>query len=84
MKNTSSLQIPFERLSLEARALFFIYASAALARYQSHRPKPAELEDTLEAVWDTNGLAYEDLADPFRMTRLLERHFTTSAPVPRP
>ncbi len=56
MKNTLSPHIPFQRLSLEARALFFLYAMAAWAPHQSHCPTPAELKNSLEAVWDVNEL----------------------------
>lgn len=80
MQNSLSQHVSFRQLSLEARALFFIYAAAAFARYHSHPPSPSELRSSLEAIWDANGLAYEYLSDPFRMTRLLEQHFTTSAP----
>jgi hypothetical protein len=68
----------FAQLPHEARALFFIYASAALARYQSHPPKRSELAQELETVWDTHRLTSQDLSDPYRMTRLLQQHFATS------
>jgi hypothetical protein len=74
MQNTPSSHLPFEQLPLEARALFFIYASAALARYQSHRPRPSELANMLATVWDTYRLTSEDLSDPTGMTRLLEKN----------
>lgn len=79
MQNTNSSYLPFEQLPLEARALFFIYASAALARYQSHPPRPSELANSLAAAWDAHHLTCEDLSDACRMTDLLEEHF---APMP--
>ena len=46
--NTPTRHQPFAELPLEARALFFIYASAALARYQSHASTTRELFPELE------------------------------------
>jgi hypothetical protein len=82
MKTTSSPDLSFAQLPSEARALFFIYASAALARYQSHPPRRSELASELENVWDRHRLTRQDLSDPHRMTRLLEQHFAPSAPSP--
>jgi hypothetical protein len=81
MKTKSSPFSPdssFAQLPSEARALFFIYASAALARYQSYPPTRSELAQELETVWDTHRLTRQDLSDPRRMTRLLEQHFAPS------
>jgi hypothetical protein len=83
MKTTSSPFSPdssFAQLPSEARTLFFIYASAALARYQSHPPTRSELAQELENVWDTHRLTRQDFSDPHRMTRLLQKHFAPSAP----
>ena len=70
--------MPFEQLPLEGRTLFFIYAAAALARYQSHRPHPSEPASSLATAWDDHRLTREDLSDPSRMTRLLEEHLAPS------
>jgi hypothetical protein len=78
MMNTPTRHQPFAELPLEARALFFFYASAALARYQSHAPTH-ELLPELEAIWNINQLSQRDLTDPFQLTRFLEQHFTLSA-----
>jgi len=77
--NTPTRHQPFAELPLEARALFFIYASAALARYQSHAPTTRELFPELEIIWNINRLGQRDLADPFQMIRFLERHLAPSA-----
>jgi hypothetical protein len=79
MEDSYSLHMPFAQLPVEARALFFISASAALARYRSQPPTPSELEADLEAVWNTNRLSKGDLSDPNRLVRLLEEYFTPSA-----
>lgn len=78
MQNTPLSYLPFEQLPSEARGLLLIFASAALARYQSHPPKPSELTNSLEAVWNSRRLTRKDLSDPYRMTRLLEEHFAPS------
>jgi hypothetical protein len=80
MKTIPLPDLSFAQLPSEARAMFFIYASAALARYQSHPPTRSELAQELEIVWDTHRLTRQDLSDPRRMTRLLEQHFASSAP----
>src|SRR5277367_6042507 len=72
--------LPFEQLPIQARTLFFIYASAALARYESQPPTPRELAMELETVWNTNRLCRSDLSDPSRWTHLLEQHFAPSEP----
>jgi hypothetical protein len=79
MMNTPTPCQPFTQLPVEARALFFIYASAALARYRSQPPTPDELAADLEAVWNTNRLSKSDLSDPNRLVRLLEEYFAPSA-----
>ena len=43
----TSLYVPFAQLPVEARGLFSIYASAALAHYRSLPPAPACLEISL-------------------------------------
>ena len=71
----TSLYVPFARLPLEARVLFSIYASAALARYCSTPPVMSQLAAELDDVWTANNLTLRDLSDPYRMTVLLESHF---------
>ena len=73
----TSLHVPFAQLSVEARVLFAIYASAAWARYRSTPPAMSTLAAELDAVWKTNGLTLRDLSDPYRMTALLEIHFAS-------
>ena len=80
MMNTATHHQPFAELPLEARPLFYIYASAALARYQSHAPTTRELFPELEIIWNTHRLSQGDLTDPFRMTRFLEQHLAPSWP----
>jgi hypothetical protein len=69
MNNSYSSHVPFAELPVEARVLFFIYGSAATARFGIHPPTPAELAPQLESVW--NKLCDEDLSDPDRLTALL-------------
>jgi hypothetical protein len=78
MMDPTSSHLSFDRLPIEARTLFFIYASAALASYGSHPPTPFGLAAELEAAWNKNGLCQCDLSDPERMTRLLKDHFAAS------
>jgi len=73
MQNKTS-HVPFAQLPVEARALFFIYASAALARYRS-QPPTTRVAPELEVAWNINQLSQSDLSDPNRMTHLLEQHF---------
>lgn len=80
MQNKTSSHLPFTQLPVEARVLFFIYASAALARYRYQPPTMHELAPELEAAWTKNWLHKSDLSDPDRMTCLLEQHFAPSAP----
>ena len=70
-----SSHTPFAELPSEARALFSIYAIAALARYGAQRLDQSELIPALEIIWNWNRLRLEDLSDPFRMTDLLIEHF---------
>jgi len=79
MINIPARHQPFAELPLEARALFFIYASAALARYQSHAPTTRELFPELEIIWNINRLRQRDLTDPFQMTRFLAQHLAPAA-----
>jgi hypothetical protein len=70
---TSSIShVPFAELPVEAHALFFIYALAAVARYVAQPPRRSELMPLLETIWNGNRLRFKDLSNPFRMTALLE------------
>ena len=64
--------VPFAELPSEARALLSIFAQAAAARYVAHPLKQSELTPSLETIWNRNRLCPNDLAEPFRMTALLE------------
>lgn len=75
MENTRSIHQPFEQLPVEARGMFFICASAALASYQSYPPRYSELASHLATAWNAHRLTYEDLADFRRMSRLLKDYF---------
>jgi hypothetical protein len=76
MSSLSHSHTPFSELPTESRALFFIFALAATARFSVHPPTPAELAPQLETVWSGHKLRDEDLADPYRMTALLEETLT--------
>lgn len=75
MKNISTFHVPFAHLPAEARVLFLIYASAALARYCSQPPGKSTLTAELDAVWNANRLTLDNLSDPHRMTAVLKEHF---------
>jgi len=75
MKKASISHVPFAQLPIEARVLFSIYASAALAKYCSRPLTLATLGVELDAVWDANRLTLRDLSNPDRMTELLESQF---------
>ena len=70
----TSLHVPFTQLPVEARVLFSIFASAALARYRSQIPTSGDMAAGLERIWNENRLTLPDLSDPYRMTALLESH----------
>jgi hypothetical protein len=72
MNNTGVSPIPYAELPVEARALLFIFAVGAAARYMGQPPNQSELTPILEAIWNRNRLCISNLADPFRMTALLE------------
>jgi hypothetical protein len=71
----TSMHVPFGQLPIEARVLFAIYASGALARYRSTPPVVSTLTAELGAIWNANRLTLRHLSDPYRMTALLESHF---------
>lgn len=74
MSDISQSHIPFSELPTQSRVLFFIYASAAIARFGVHPPTPTQLAPQLEAIWNEHKLCHEDLADPGRLTLLLKKH----------
>lgn len=78
MEDSRLSHMSFAQLPVEARTLFFIYASAVLARFGSQPPTRRGLAADIETVWNTNRLSKCDLSDPDRMTRLLEQHFAPS------
>jgi hypothetical protein len=65
----------FEELSVQARTLLLIYASAAWARYHANIPDPTMLLKEIENAWRTHQLSADAVSDPDRMTLLLEKHF---------
>jgi hypothetical protein len=75
MYTSTSPRIPFAELPSEARALFYIFASGAAAKFLGRSPAKSALVAMLSHVWDEERLTKSDLADPFRMTRLLEQYF---------
>ena len=78
MTNLSSSHIPYAELPSQARALFFINALAAVARYGVKPPKQSELTPVLETIWNGNRLGLQDLSDPFRMTALLKTELASA------
>ncbi len=73
MKSLSSSHIPYAALPSQARALIFINALAAMARYGARPPKQSELIPVLETIWNGNRLRLQHLSDPFHMTALLKK-----------
>jgi hypothetical protein len=69
--------VPFAELPSEARALLFIFALGAAARYVAQPPRQSELTPLLESIWNRNRLCLSDLANPFRMTALLETELSS-------
>jgi hypothetical protein len=76
MDNSLHSFTPFADLPVQARALFFIYASAAMARLGVQRPTPTELDSQLETIWDRHRLRCKDLADPQRLTAIVKKELT--------
>jgi hypothetical protein len=68
--------VPFAELPFQARAVLFINL-AAVARYGAQPPKQSALTPALETIWNRNRLRLKDLSNPFRMTALLEKEFTS-------
>ena len=77
MINQSVSPVPYAELPSEARALLFIFAMGAAARYVANPPKQSELTPLLEAIWNRNRLCLSDFADSFRMTALLKTEFSS-------
>ena len=68
----NTAQIPFAELSVEARTLLYIYATAAQARFICAPLPHCRLEAILGNIWDSNHLSLKDLGEPERMTAILE------------
>ena len=79
MINQSVSPVPYAELPSEARALLFIFAMGAAARYVANPPKQSELTPLLEAIWNRNRLCRNDLSNPFRMTALIERELAPAS-----
>ena len=73
--------ISYGALPVEARALLFILAQGTAARYLVQPPKQSTLAPLLEFIWNRKKLSMNDLADPSRMTALLETEFALIAAV---
>ncbi len=73
--NASSPRQSFRHLSVEARTLLFIYASAAWARLNPNMPDAGVLLSHIENVWSNEQLGPDAASDPDHVTRLLEKHF---------
>jgi hypothetical protein len=72
MNKLSVSPIAYAELPSEARMLLSIFAQAAAARFVAQPLKQSQLVPILETTWNRNRLCLRDLADPFRMTALLE------------
>jgi hypothetical protein len=70
--------VSFAELPVEARALLFIFALGAAARYVGHPPSQSELTPVLETIWNRNRLCPSDLANPFHMIALLETELSST------
>jgi hypothetical protein len=77
MNDSSVSLVPFAELPVEARALLFILALGAAARYVAQPPKQSELTPLLETIWNRNRLRPSDLSNPFRITALLETELSS-------
>ena len=87
MNNSRRSHIPFAELPIEARVLFFLFASTAVVRFGTPPPTPADLAPQLEIVWNRHKLCDEDLRDPDRLTALLEKELASTTlgdPTPPP
>jgi hypothetical protein len=70
--------VVYAELPSEARALLSIFAKAAAARYVAQPLKKSELTPILESIWNRKQLCLSDLANPFRMTALLEKEIKSA------
>jgi hypothetical protein len=77
MITSRTSHVPFAELPSEARALLSILAQAAAARYVAQPLKQSQLTPLLETIWNRNRLCLSNLADPFRMTALLETELSS-------
>jgi hypothetical protein len=77
MKKLSVSPIVYAELPSEARALLFIFAMGATARYIAQPPKRSELDPLLEIIWNRNRLCLSDFAEPFRVTALLKTELSS-------
>jgi hypothetical protein len=77
MLTSRTSHVPFAELPSEARALLFIFAMGAAARYVAQPPERSELTPILESIWNRRRLCLSDIADPFRMTALLKTELSS-------
>jgi len=77
MLTSRTSHVPFAELPSEARALLFIFAMGAAARYVAQPPKRSELTPILEYIWNRHRLCLSDFAAPYRMTALLETELSS-------
>jgi hypothetical protein len=77
MNKSSVSPIVYAELPSEARMLLSIFAQAAAARYVAQPLKQSELTSLLETIWNRNRLCLSDLANPYRMTALLETELSS-------
>jgi type III secretory pathway component EscT len=77
MNKLSVSAVVYAELPSEALALLSIFAQAAAARYVTQPCKQSELAPLLETIWNRNRLCLSDLANPFRMTALLETELSS-------
>jgi hypothetical protein len=67
--------LSFKELSMQARTLLFLYASATWARRHGDILNSTMLLAELEKFWGAQQFSEDALSDPDRMTCLLEKHF---------
>jgi hypothetical protein len=76
----SSSPQSFRELSVEAKTLLFIYASAAWAKFSTNIPDPSILMSEIERIWCSQKLSADAVSDPSRMTPPPREPFRISAP----
>lgn len=79
MNNTHFIHVPFRNLPAEARFLFFLLATGAMALHRDWPPTPAEISDDLEAAWNTEKLTEADFDVPGRIEKVLEKYLAKYA-----